>query len=295
MPYFALNFLLDHFANMDVHFLLLVLVDAFLPCVRLFDPLVAADFDLANAFFGLADSHGVLVGDFFLDNFTDANLVNLLFGLANGDLVGVGLFDDLAFVAGVFNFGFDDVWNPNLADLGNFAVAAVATVTAGVLDDAFFPVTFVFADFTLFHDRHDFANVADAVAFFAVRNHDGAGNFLLDPNVLADGLLAFTFFTMGNHDGVFVIDFFGDGLANLANAGLFDPLGYAYVNGAFFANHFRNANRSLDDFPCAGGLTWCCARSYLARAAGGVAAAAGFFAKATAGFGRRRQGEGESQ
>jgi hypothetical protein len=251
VPYFALDFLLNHLANVDVDFLLLVLVDTFLPCVWLFDPLVAANLDLANAFFRLADSHGVLVGDFFLHDFANANLVNLLLGLANCDFVGVRLFDDLAFVAGVFNFGFDDVGYPNLAYLADFAVAAVTTVAAGVLDDALFPVPLIFADLALLHDRHDFADVTDAVAFFTVGNHHGAGNFLLHPHVLADDFLAFTFFAVRNHDGVLVIDFFANRLADFANAGLFNPFGHAYVDDSLLANHFRNADRSLDNFPCA--------------------------------------------
>jgi hypothetical protein len=119
MPYFAFDFLLDHFADLYFDFLFLGLVNAFFPGVGFFNGDVAADLHFADAFFGLADADGVLVGDFFLHVFTDANLASLLFGFADGDLAGVGFFDDLALVAGVFNFGFHDVWHPYLADACN--------------------------------------------------------------------------------------------------------------------------------------------------------------------------------
>ena len=265
VPYFALNFLLHHLANVHVNFLLLVLPGAFLPRVWLFDPLVAANLDLANAFFFLANGHMVLVRNFFLDVFANANLVSLLLGLADGDLVGVGLGGDLRFVAGVFHFGFHEVWNPNLAD-GCCGAATANSPAAGttvlflaaapgddaVFHNALFPVTFIFADLAFLHDRDHIANVADAVALFFVGDHHCAGDVLLDPHRLTDGLDAFTLFAGWNHDLVLVINFFDNGLADLASAGLFNPLGYADVHDPLFYDGFRYTDSSLHNFPGAG-------------------------------------------
>jgi hypothetical protein len=65
-----------------------------------------------------------------------------------------------------------------------------------------------------------------------VSDHNGAGHVFFNPDRLADGLLAFTFFGGWNHHRVLVIDFFNDSLTDLAGAGLFDPLGDAYVNSS---------------------------------------------------------------
>ncbi len=265
VPYFALDFLLHHLAHVHVNFLLLVLPGAFLPGVRLFDPFVAANLHLANAFFFLANGHMVLVGDFFLDVFANANLVSLLLGLADGDLVGVGLGRDLCFVAGVFDFGFHEVWNPNLADgccgaatadsatVGNAALLlAAALCDDAVFHDALFPVTFVFTNLALLDDRYHVANVADAAALFFVGDHHSAGNVLLDPHRLADDLNAVAFFAGGYENLVLVINFFADSLADLASAGLFNPLGNADVDDPLFNDGFRYADGSLHNFPGAG-------------------------------------------
>lgn len=179
VPYFALDFLLNHFAHLDFNFLLLVLPGALFPCVGFFDPLVATDLHLAGAFFFLADSDVVLVGNFFLDILANANLFGLLFGLADSDLVGVGLFLHVALVDSVFHFGFDKLRNPNLADggggtaaagrsAGRSAAAAVLFLaaafvsTTGVFNNAFFPMTLVLADFAFLYDGDHVGNVANA-------------------------------------------------------------------------------------------------------------------------------------
>lgn len=265
VPYFALNFLLHHLANVHVNFLLLVLPGAFLPRVWLFDPLVAANLDFANAFFFLANGYLILVRNFFLNVFANANLVSLLLGLADGDLVGVGLGRDLCFVAGVFDFAFHEVWNPNLAD-GCCGAATADSPAAGtavlllaaapgddaVFHNALFPVTFIFADLAFLHDRNHIANVADAAALFFVGDHHSAGHVLLDPHRLADDLNAVAFFAGRYENVVFVVNFFNDGLADLASAGLFNPLGNADVDDPLFNDGFRYTDSSLHNFPGAG-------------------------------------------
>lgn len=183
VPYLAFDFLLNHLANLDFNFLLLVLPGALFPGVRFFDPLVAADLHLAGAFFFLADSDVVLVCNFFLDVFANADLLGLLFGLANGDLVGVGLFLDVAFVDRVFHFSFHEFRNPNLADGGGGTAAAGSSAggsagrstasavlfltaafvaVAGVFNNAFFPGALILADLAFLHDGDDVRNVTDA-------------------------------------------------------------------------------------------------------------------------------------
>jgi len=310
VPYFALNFLLNHFANLNFDFLLLVLPGAFLPGVRLFNPLVAADLHLAGSFFFLANRYVVLVGNFFLDVFANANLFHLLNRLADGHLVGVGLFLHLALVDGALNFSLHDFRNPNLADTGRNAGATGATGAtaaaaatgaaattfvslAALFDDAFFPVTLVLADLALLNDGNHVVNVANARTLFFAGNHHGAGDFLFDPDRLADGLLAFTLFAGGHEDLVLVINFFANSLADLANAGLLDPFGYANVNSSLFRHHFGDANCSFDNFPCSRWLAGSGTVVSHTGGTGGCAAATGFFAETAACFGRCRQGDGE--
>lgn len=120
-------------------------------------------------------------------------------------------------------------------------------------------------------------------------DHHGAGHVFFNPDRLADGLLAFTFFGGWDHHSVLVIDFFNDSLTDLASAGLFDPLGDAYVNSSLLGDHFGDADGPLDDFPgacwLAGGGT-----GRGAGAAGCRAATACLFAEAATGFGGCRYG-----
>lgn len=266
VPYFALDFLLNHLAHVHVNFLLFVLPGAFLPGVRLFDPLVTADLHLADTLFFFADSHVVLVGNFFLNVFADANLLHLLFRLADGDLVGVGLCDNLRFVAGVLNFGFYEVRNPNLANGGGGAATADRTAAGGavfllatalpghtaVLDDALFPVTFVFTDFAHLDNRHHVANVTRTAALFFVSDHYGAGHFFFHPDRLADDLDTVALFAGWNKNGVLVVNFFADGLADLAGTGFFNPFGDTDIDDSLFADCFRNADSPLHNFPGTG-------------------------------------------
>lgn len=68
----------------------------------------------------------VLVLFFDLNCLADVDSASLGLWLANSHVVGVLLFASLSFVAGVLNFGFDNVWNPNLAGLLTSWLAAAA-------------------------------------------------------------------------------------------------------------------------------------------------------------------------
>ena len=109
--------LFNHLANLNFNFLLFLLTGCNAVLVLFFDLNRLADVDSSLAFFCLTDSDAVLVLFFNWNLLANVDSSLAFFWLANSHVVGVLLFASLSFVASVFNFGFDHVWNPNLAGL----------------------------------------------------------------------------------------------------------------------------------------------------------------------------------
>ena len=95
--------MLNHFANADLNFTLLL----------------------------LADGHTVGVRNFFLNLTSDFAGASSFFCSADGHVVRVRFLSRLVFVASVFHFGLDNVWYPNLtsATAGNWSTAATGRTT----------------------------------------------------------------------------------------------------------------------------------------------------------------------
>lgn len=77
-----------------------------------------ADFASAGLFFFLPATNFVGVLFLFFDPLADFAFAGLLDRLADADLNFSSLFNLTAFVSGVLDFGFDDVWNPDFLSAG---------------------------------------------------------------------------------------------------------------------------------------------------------------------------------